>query len=133
MAEEEKEKKHPLDLDLILTEDNEKLNRLFAQYFYHPIPMNIETADQMMQAGQLLARITNSYSYLMVLFAEVDARVRTLKKDKEKKEEYTDLVGKRNTIQAYIDILKQSYAGLSREISTRQEALREINMSRSVT
>lgn len=63
----------------------------------------------------------------------VDAQTRVLKKEKAKKDEYTEMVGKRNTISAYIEILRQSYTGLSREITTRQEALKEINMSKSTT
>lgn len=112
---------------------NEELNILLAKKYFHPIPTEVSSADEMLSAGKLLAEITNSYSYLMVLFAMTDAQTRVLKKDKAKKDEYNDMVGKRNTISAYVEILKQSYTGLSREITTRQEALREINMSRSTT
>lgn len=117
----------------IMTLPNTKLNEVMARQFYKPVPINISSADDMLKAGELLARITNSYSYLMVLYARIDAEVRAMKKDKDKKEECSDLIGKRNTLEAYIDILKQSYTGLSREISTRQEALKEINMSKSIT
>ncbi|MGN0240932.1 MAG: hypothetical protein ACI4CS_04520 [Candidatus Weimeria sp.] len=123
----------PLTFDTVLTVDVEELNMILARDYYTPIPVSIDSAGDMLDAGKLLARITNAYSYLCVLFARTDARVRILKKDKDKKEEYTDLIGKRNALEAYVDILKQSYAGLSREIATRQEALREINMSRNVT
>lgn len=123
----------PLTFDVVLSTSAEDLNALLARDYYQPIPVSISSADEMLKAGQMLARITNSYSYLMVLYARVDAEVRTMKKDKDKKEECSDLIGKRNTLEAYIDILKQSYTGLSREISTRQEALREINMSQSTT
>lgn len=82
-------------------------------------------------AGTRLAEITNQYAYLTVLLAEVKAVVRTLGSSKERKEEYKEMVGKRDTIQAFVDILEQSYKGLSREISTRSEALKEINMSSS--
>lgn len=122
----------PLTYNMVLNLDNSQLNYVLAHEFYTPIPINVDSVESMMQAGTLLGKITNSYSWLMVIYAQVDAQVRLLKKDKDKKEEYTDLVGKRNTIEAYIEILKQSYAGLSREISTRQEALKEINMSKSV-
>lgn len=125
-------KEKPITLEAVLSLDNEEISQILAHNFYTPVPVGIETADQMLEAGQLLARITNSYSYLMVLYAEVDARVRILKKDKTKKEETSELIGKRNTIEAYVDILKQSYSGLSREITVRQEALREINMSNAL-
>lgn len=112
---------------------NEELNIFLARKYFHPIPTEVSSADEMLSAGKLLAEITNSYSYLMVLFAMVDAQTRVLKKEKAKKDEYTEMVGKRNTISAYIEILRQSYTGLSREITTRQEALKEINMSKSIT
>lgn len=116
----------------ILEMSNEDLVKALAGDYYKPIPIDIDSADAMKEAGKRLAEITNQYAYLQVLLAEVKAVTRTLSINKEKREEYKDMVGKRDTIQAFVDILDQSYKGLSREISTRMAALKEINMSSSL-
>lgn len=116
----------------ILEMSNEDLVKALAKDYYKPIPIDIDSADAMKEAGKRLAEITNQYAYLQVLLAEVKAVTRTLSINKEKREEYKDMVGKRDTIQAFVDILDQSYKGLSREISTRMAALKEINMSSSL-
>lgn len=118
--------------DNVIRCSNDELLEALGRDYFIPIPIRIDSAQDMLSAGPLLGKITNNYSYLMALYAQVDAQTRVLKKDKTKKDEYSDLVGKRNTISAYIDILKQSYAALSREISVRQAALKEIEMSKSV-
>lgn len=116
----------------VLEMTNEELVVALAKDYYKPIPIEIQSVEEMQTAGKRLAEITNQYSYLMTLLAEVKAVTRTLHKDKDKKDAYDIMVGKRDTIQAYVDILKQSYTGLSREISTRTEALKEINMSKAL-
>lgn len=115
----------------VMEMNNEDLVKALAKDYYKPIPIDISTPDTMQAAGTRLAEITNQYAYLTVLLAEVKAVTRTLGNSKENKEKYKEMVGKRDTIQAFVDILDQSYKGLSREISTRSEALKEINMSSS--
>lgn len=111
---------------------NEELVDCLVKQYYRPIPISISTAEDMKSAGQMLAKITNEYSYLMTVLALLKAKVRTLGKDKSMKEEKDDMIGKRDTVEAFVKILSQSYTGLSREISTRQEALKEIQMSKSL-
>ena len=111
---------------------NEELVDCLVKQYYRPIPISISTAEEMKGAGQMLAEITNEYSYLMTVLALLKAKVRTLGKDKSMKEEKDDMIGKRDTVEAFVKILSQSYTGLSREISTRQEALKEIQMSKSL-
>jgi hypothetical protein len=111
---------------------NEELVDCLVKQYYRPIPISISTAEDMKSAGQMLAEITNEYSYLMTVLALLKAKVRTLGKDKSMKEEKDDMIGKRDTVEAFVKILSQSYTGLSREISTRQEALKEIQMSKSL-
>lgn len=117
--------------DITATNGKDLVNRLVKEY-YHPIPVDLSTAEEMQKASQLLAVLTNEYAYLMTILAALKADVRLLRKDKSRKAEYEDMVGRRDTVEAFVDILKQSYAGLSREITTRQEVLREIQMSKNV-
>lgn len=114
----------------IMNHTNEELIPMLAQEYYKPIPVDIQTVEQMQQAGKMLAVITNEYSYLMVILATLKAMTRTAKK--EDKAKYDELLGKRDTVDAFVEVLKQEYQGLSREITTRQEALKEINMSKSI-
>lgn len=128
--------KQKMSLDLtfenIKKMTNEELVDCLVKQYYRPIPISISTAEEMKGAGQMLAEITNEYSYLMTVLALLKAKVRTLGKDKSMKEEKDDMIGKRDTVEAFVKILSQSYTGLSREISTRQEALKEIQMSKSL-
>lgn len=114
--------------DIKRMSNQDLIKRLTTEY-YEPIPTDISSAEQMKVAGVMLADISNKYAYLMVLLAYAKAETRSLKLDKTRKTEYEEMIGKRDTIEAYVNILKQLYSGLSREISTREDMLKEINMS----
>ena len=110
-----------------------ELTDILAEYIYTPIPVAITSPDDMLKAGEILAEITNKYSYFMAVLMRMKIRVRELRKDGSKKQEYDEMMGRRDSVEACTQILKQYYAGLSRMVSTRQEALKEINMSTPVT
>lgn len=92
------------------------------------MPQKIITVLDMENASDLLLRLSSYYSYLCNLLSYSRVMVRNAKRNKEK-EEYEDLIDKREIIQNKTDAIKQQYAAISRAVTIQIENNAELRMN----
>ena len=113
--------------------------------FMEEVPVGIETKEDAAAAGRLLGKLTNTYSYLCALSAQLSICARAQKqrcitkpnaKDTAKMEEYErlkneyDLAAMRKaSVDAFVDIVHQQYAAVSRMVTIKMEADKELMMT----
>ena len=86
--------------------------------------------EEMKKVNTQLSRLANSYSFVMQLLTYTKIQVRQEKrKGKENKENYEDMIDRRDTLQNTADILKMQYQTLSRMITVKKEINDELRMS----
>ena len=110
------------------TADPELLNRSLIENYIQEIPVSIETVDDMIYAGHMMAMITNDYSYLLGVLSTFKIWAKIAKVNGSKAE-YNDMVMRRDSIETIVDILKQQYSALSRLITIKQEINNELKMT----
>ena len=94
------------------------------------LPSNIDSMEEMKKVNTQLSRLANSYSFVMQLLTYTKIQVRQEKrKGKENKENYEDMIDRRDTLQNTADILKMQYQTLSRMITVKKEINDELRMS----
>ena len=94
------------------------------------LPSNIDSMEEMKKVNTQLSKLANSYSFVMQLLTYTKIQVRQEKrKGKEKKENYEDMIDRRDTLQNTADILKMQYQTLSRMITVKKEINDELRMS----
>lgn len=122
------------------------------QEFKIELPVTLETIEQMKEAGQLLSKTINIYSYLMSMSSyakiavrdkkrESDKNAKELKanKDKAKEEEltyianktkkdYENMVDRKEAIENAADIANKQYNAISRMITVKKEINAELQM-----
>ena len=122
------------------------------QEFKIELPVTLETIEQMKEAGQLLSKTINIYSYLMSMSSyakiavrdkkrESDKHAKELKanKDKAKEEEltyianktkkdYENMVDRKEAIENAADIANKQYNAISRMITVKKEINAELQM-----
>lgn len=118
-----------LTYNSICSESLEDVVQDLVAEFCVDIPTNVESYDEMAKAGNLLGELTNSYSYMVALLMMLKAGTRSLKRNKEKKDEYEDMVGKRDAVSDTADMIKQQYNAISRMITVKKEMNDELKMT----
>ena len=100
----------------VLEMQSEELIEWMLKEFAIEIPQAILTIEDMEEAGKILIKLTNYYSYLCALlsFAKINARA---KKREKEKEAYEDAIDKREIIQNFTDCIKQKYPAVSRAVT----------------
>lgn len=94
------------------------------------LPSNIDSMEEMKKVNTQLSKLANSYSFVMQLLTYTKIQVRQEKrKGKENKENYEDMIDRRDTLQNTADILKMQYQTLSRMITVKKEINDELRMS----
>ncbi len=83
----------------------------------------------MEKAGQVLLRLSGAYSYLMAFLSHAKIRVRETKRNCSK-EEYEDMVDRRDVIENIKDVVKQNYTAVSRAVTIYIENNNELKMGR---
>ena len=112
----------------IYTADPLELATSMAKQYCIELPTEINDVASMTKAGTLLGQLTNQYSYLMSILVILKAMTRAAKHNKDKKEEYENMIARRDTVQDAADMVKQQYNAVSRMISTKTEIDREMRM-----
>lgn len=113
--------------------------------FMEEIPTGIETREDAIAAGKLLGKLTNSYSYLCALSAQLSVYARINKqrcitkpnaKDTQRMSEYEKLKDeyelaamRKSAVDTFVDITHQQYAAVSRMITIKMEADKEMMMT----
>lgn len=117
-----------LSYDQVCTMDLLDVVKDMNHEFCIEIPTQIDSLEEMSSAGSMLGDLTNEYTYMVALLAMMKATVRIAKR-KLPKEQYEDLVGKRDAVSDIVDLLKQQYQAISRMITVKQEINQELYMT----
>lgn len=103
------------------------LNWLNETYMFQ-IPTTLENVDDLKDAGILLGKLTNIYSYLMSMATFAKLAVRESRKRKLPKEVIDDCIDRRDVIDNYTDIIKTQYTAVSRMITVKKQIDDELKM-----
>lgn len=95
--------------------------------FYVELPPVINTQEDMEMASKLLLIFSGHYSYLAELLSYIKIAVRQAKRNLPK-EDWEDMVDRKEAIERRLDIAKQQYNAVSRAITVKTEANRELQM-----
>lgn len=111
----------------LLTLPPRALNDFLSRNFNERIPQDVATVDDMIFARKTMLRLTAEYSYLMELSSCAKVMVREARRTGSK-EEWEDMVDRRDIIQNEVSALLQKYQALSRAVTIKQECNKELNM-----
>jgi len=106
----------------------ELLNWLLGN-FNTEIPGVIVSMNDMTKAGETLLKLSGYYSYLMALLSYCKIKTRDAKRNKSK-EEYENMVDKKEVLQNFTDAVKQNYSAVSRAVTIYIENNNELKMGR---
>jgi len=119
-----------MDYTTILTMAPMELAKWLNENYTFVIPDSIDSIDQMKQVSRILSELTNSYAYMMQLLNYAKIMVRQEKrKGKENKENYENMIDRRDILQNVADILKMQYQTVSRMITVKKEINEELKMT----
>ena len=111
-----------------------------VENFSYDIPINIEYERELRLAGNLLGEIMNTYAFLTQLNIELEIRSKILKlniphkSDPEfevKKTESELMALRKKVVGEYADLLSKQYTCISRMVTVKTEADKELHMSDS--
>lgn len=102
--------------------------KLKSEYLFY-LPETIENADDLLEAGRLLGKIANSYSYLVQLSSLAKINVRKLKREKKNKDEIDDAIDRKDSINNTVEAVKMQYNAISRLITVKQQINEELKMT----
>ena len=94
------------------------------------MPARIQTAADMEEASALMMRISGHRAYLNELLAYAKVAVREAKRSKDK-EEWEDMVDRKEIAERFLKIADDSYAALSRAATIKMSNDRELFMGTS--
>lgn len=116
-----------------------EFTRWLMREFTAELPGRIATADELNSASELMRKLTGDYQYLTNLLAITKVAVRGAKraadseKDTDKKtalrQEYEDMVDRQNAAEQAAKRVMQGYNAISRAMTVRQMADRELAMN----
>ena len=112
--------------DALKKEPKELLNWL-VKNFSVAIPEQVNSAEDMVLASSKLLELSSKYSYLCNLASYAKIVCRDYKRNKDK-QEYEDMVDKKEIIGYMSDSVKQSYQALSRAVTIYIHNLEELKM-----
>lgn len=107
----------------------EELLSVLRKKYLIEIPIEVETPEQMQEAGKLLGVCTSHYTYLENMRLAANLIKRNMKREGRPKEEIEDAVCREEIFKTYSEISKNTYKALSRMIATRQQVLFELRMT----
>lgn len=113
----------------MLAEEPFHLMELFQEEFGYEIPETIDTIEDMRNAGKLLGRLANSYSYLMQLSSYAKLDVRIARRNKENKEKIDDAIDRKNVIDTFAESVGMKYKAISRMLTIKQQINEELKMT----
>ncbi len=115
-----------LGIDDMINSDPEVLIKNLENIIGTPVPITIDTPDELKEAAKLLGQFTNGYCYLKA--AHMRFVLLTKQAKKTDKNLYEDMMLKRDALQTACDVMKQKYASVSRTASLTKEANDELRM-----
>lgn len=113
----------------ILNEDPNKLLELFQEEYNFIIPETFENVEDLKQAGKMMGKLANAYSYMAQLSAYAKIAVRTAKKNKKTKDEIDDAVDRKAVIDTFVETISMQYKAISRILTIKQQINEELKMT----
>ena len=92
------------------------------------IPTIIETLDDLKNAGILLGKLTNIYSFIMSMATFAKLSVRDSKRAGLTKDEINDCIDRRDILDNYAATVKMQYTAISRMITVKKQIDEEMKM-----
>lgn len=92
------------------------------------IPISLETADELKEAGKLLGELTNSYSFIKAAATFANLAVRDAKRKKLEKAVIDDCISRRELLDNFADTLKAQYNAISRMVTVKKQIDDEMRM-----
>ncbi len=100
----------------------------FTKNFTDELPSEVKSVEDMNHAAELLLKLTEEYSYICSLLSLAKIMTRDAKRHLSK-EEYEDMVDRKEIIQNMADVIKQKYAAISRAVTIKLENNAELRMT----
>lgn len=116
----------------ILNMEPTELLRWLSSEFSVEMPEEILTIEDMNLAAKLLMKLSSYYSFLSLLLSYAKLSTRAAKRNGTK-EEYEDMVDRKEIIQNMTESVKQQYAAISRSVTIRIENNQELRMGANGT
>lgn len=116
------------DYETILNMNPLELIRWLHDEFNVELPTRLISTEDMETASELLLRFSAQYAYLAELLSYAKVAVRVAKREYPK-EEWENMVDRKEAIERRLDIAKQQYAAVSRAITVKADVDREMSMS----
>ena len=101
-----------------------------SEEFGFELPEQIQTASDMELASKLMMQITGHRSYLNELLAYAKVSVRETKRNGSK-EEWEDMVDRKEILERFLKIADDAYSTLSRAVTIKTSNDREFYMNTS--
>ena len=112
----------------VLSMDPKSLMIWLESNFSCDIPTTIETVDDLKNAGMLLGKLTNIYSYLMSMSTFAKLSVRESKKSGLSKDDINECIDRRDILDSYAATIKMQYTAISRMITVKKQIDEEMKM-----
>jgi len=113
----------------ILNEDPYILMTKLREEYNFKIPETLETIEDLKNAGKLIGKLANTYSYLAQLSAYAKISVRNAKKKKLSKEEIDDAIDRKAVIDTFTNTIEMQYKAISRILTIKQQINEELKMT----
>lgn len=131
----------------IKNSDPMKLLEWLEENYTHRLPVGIQNANDLNEAGKMLGKLSNEYAYIMALQVHVNLLARLAKAEcppkpkasdthlledyQKKKNEYDAMMMRKNILESFCEILKSQYSAVSRMIAVYQQEQNELYMTDS--
>lgn len=116
----------------IAKSDPLNLVEFLTQVYTTELPEGIYTPSDMEIANGLLGKLSNEKTYLSSLLAYLKIAAK-LEKQKGNKEEYDNMVCRRDAVDLILKAVQGQYDGLSRMVTTKIETNKELMMMGGIT
>ena len=113
----------------ILSSDPFELLEWLRDNWTFELPTKIESERETRLAGNLMGELMNGYSFLCSLEGEVAMHLKFMKFKEAEKEEVKMMELRKTAVHTFVDILLHQYNAVSRMITTKVEADKELHMS----
>ena len=117
------------DYKTILSKGPEELLNWLVSSFTVEIPSALLSVEDMQYAAQIMSQLAGYYQYLNSLSAYAKIITRQIKRaDDKTKEDYEDMVDKKEAINSIIEAVKMTYNALSRAVTIYIENNKELHL-----
>ena len=115
----------------ILSEDPVELLNLFKSEYNYQIPETLDSIQDLKQAGRLIGKLMNAYSYMAQLSVYAKIAVRDAKRNKLSKDEIDTAIDRKAVIDVFVETLSMQYKAISRVLTIKQQINEELKMTDS--